>query len=122
MTTTKTIFGALPAKSFAVLYADPPWQVHTWSHRGEGKGAVQHYPCMSLREICELPVVELAADDAVLFLWVVQPMLPEALDVMRAWGFQFRTVAFYWVKMPAGWVDDVQGSRPFGAVELFKAR
>jgi N6-adenosine-specific RNA methylase IME4 len=86
-----------------VVYADPPWRFEPWSHRGEGKGASQHYACQSLEEICALPVADLAAEDAVLFLWVVQPMLPEALRVIDAWGFTYRTVAFYWVKMPARW-------------------
>jgi N6-adenosine-specific RNA methylase IME4 len=101
--------------TFKVIYADPPWNFAAWSHRGEGKGASQHYDCMKLSDICTLQVDgrivhEIADDDAALFLWVVQPMLPEALQVMQAWGFSFRTVAFYWVKMAQNWTDDIQGS------------
>jgi N6-adenosine-specific RNA methylase IME4 len=94
-------FAGLPRKHFKALYADPPWRFKAWSHRGEGRSAVQHYDCMSLQDICDLPVRELAADDAVLFLWVVQPMLPAALRVIEAWGFTYKTVAFCWVKMRA---------------------
>lgn len=96
-------FAGLARVHYRVLYVDPPWQFVAWSPRGEGKGAVQHYQCMSLDDICALPVQEIAAPDAVMFLWVVQPMLPEAMRVLEAWGFKFRTVAFCWVKMPAKW-------------------
>lgn len=92
-------------KKFPVVYADPPWRFKTWSHRGEGKGASQHYACMSLDDIKRLPVADIATDDAVLFLWVVQSMLPEAVEVIRAWQFEFKTVGFFWVKMPQSWTD-----------------
>lgn len=90
---------------YNIVYADPPWRFAAWSHRGEGKGASRHYECMTLEDICELPVAEMCAEDAALFLWVVQPMLPEALAVMNRWGFSFRTVAFVWVKMPPTWTQ-----------------
>jgi N6-adenosine-specific RNA methylase IME4 len=96
----------LPRNHFRVIYADPPWSFAAWSHRGEGKGASQHYPTMKLADICALPVASIAAPDAALFLWVVQPMLPEAMKVIEAWGFEFRTVAFCWIKMPAAWTDE----------------
>jgi N6-adenosine-specific RNA methylase IME4 len=102
-------------KLYRVIYADPPWSFATWSHRGQGKGASRHYACMSVEDICTLRIEgrhvnELAEPDAALFLWVTQPMLPEALRVIDAWGFEFKTVAFLWVKMPAAWTADVQGS------------
>ncbi|RFB80420.1 adenine methyltransferase [Methylovirgula sp. 4M-Z18] len=84
------------------MYADPPWQFHSWSHRGEDRGAVQHYGCMSLNDICNLPVRDIAAPDAALFIWVVQPMLPQALRVIEAWGFEFKTVAYCWLKIKGG--------------------
>ena len=92
-----------PTGKFKVIYADPPWSFQAWSHRGEGKGATQYYKCMTLQDICELPVKDISMDDSVLFMWVVQSMLPEALKVMEAWGFTFRTVAFCWIKMPKLW-------------------
>lgn len=88
----------LPPGPFSVLYADPPWAYHTRSHRGQGKGAAQHYATMPAEDIRALPVRDIAADDAVLFLWVVQPQLPEALALIEAWGFTYKTVAFYWIK------------------------
>ena len=59
----------------------------------------KHYSTMKTADIEALPVSELADDDCTLFLWATFPMLPDALDVIRAWGFQFKTVAFVWVKL-----------------------
>lgn len=100
-----------PTKKYKVLYADPPWQFQTWSHRGQGKGASQHYDCMSLEGICKLPVNEICLDDAALFMWVVQPQLPEAMKVLQSWGFTFKTVAFCWVKMRKAW-DGISFEQP----------
>lgn len=96
-------FEGVRLHSYRVLYVDPPWQFHAWSHRGEGKGACQHYDVMNLATLKAMPVGDLALPDAALFLWVVQPMLPEAMSVIESWGFAFKTVAFCWVKMPARW-------------------
>jgi N6-adenosine-specific RNA methylase IME4 len=91
-----------PARKYSVIYADPPWQYETWSHRGQGKGASQHYATMDASAIRALPVADLAERDAALFLWVVQPQLPEAMDLIKAWGFMFKTVAYYWIKIKGG--------------------
>ena len=53
---------------------------------------------MSIDELCALPVAELAAKDCVLFLWATFPQLPEALQLIKAWGFHYKTVAFVWLK------------------------
>jgi N6-adenosine-specific RNA methylase IME4 len=98
-------FAGLPRGHYRVAYADPPWRFHAWSHRGEKKGACQHYQTRELDEICALPVGELMAPDAALFLWVTQPMVPEALRVLCAWNFEYRTVAFVWIKMPPTWSE-----------------
>lgn len=92
----------LPPGPFSIIYADPPWAYQTWSHRGQGKGAAQHYDTMAADDIRALPVREIAAEDAALFLWVVQPQLPEALALIEAWGFTYKTVAFYWIKTRGG--------------------
>jgi N6-adenosine-specific RNA methylase IME4 len=105
-------FAGLRRQYYGALYIDPPWKFHAWSHRGEGKGACQHYACMSLADVCSLPVAQLAADDAVLFMWVVQPLLREAMQVLDAWEFSYRTVAFYWVKMPKTWTPESGRVRP----------
>ena len=53
---------------------------------------------MSADDICSLPVADIAEDNCVLFLWVTFPNLQESLRVIKAWGFEYRTVAFVWVK------------------------
>lgn len=60
--------------------------------------AENHYPTMSLNDICSLPIDTISHKDSVLFLWATFPMLQEALQVITAWGFTFKTVAFVWVK------------------------
>lgn len=90
---------ALPDGPFEVIYADPPWRFESWSDQGEGRSAVQHYDCMDLDAIAALPVSDIAARDAALFMWVIQPMLPEALKLIEAWGFTYKTVAFAWFKI-----------------------
>lgn len=87
------------SKRYGVIYADPPWYFRNFSEKGEGRNAVSHYDCMSVEQICALPVSEFAAKDCVLFLWATDPMLPRALEVIKAWGFNYKTVGFYWVKL-----------------------
>jgi len=84
---------------FSVIYADPPWTFKTWSEQGKGRSAEQHYTCMSMQQIRELPVADLAEDDCSLFLWTTDPMLPQALDLMERWGFNYKTIAFVWAKL-----------------------
>jgi len=78
---------------FPVIYADPPWRYEFAEDRG--RQIENHYPTMPLDEIKALKVP--AADDAVLFLWVTSPKLPEGLEVLAAWGFQYVT-CMVWVK------------------------
>lgn len=85
--------------SFDVIYADPPWKFHTRSPKGGGRSPERHYPTMSLAEMCRLPVGDLAARNAALFLWVTWPtILRDVPELLKAWGFEYRTVAFVWVK------------------------
>jgi N6-adenosine-specific RNA methylase IME4 len=62
--------------------------------------------------LAALPVPELLTPDAVLFFWAVQPLLPEAMQILAHWGFSFKTVAFYWIKMPANWTEASGRVRP----------
>jgi N6-adenosine-specific RNA methylase IME4 len=86
------------AVKYRAIYADPPWHFRVRSPKGEGRSATRHYPCMTLDSIRALPIGDLAATDSALFLWATDPMLPQALSVIEAWGFTFKTVAFHWVK------------------------
>jgi N6-adenosine-specific RNA methylase IME4 len=89
-------------KRFPVILADPPWTFETWSDKGKGRSPERHYSCMSLMDICELPVQKLAADDCALFLWTTYPHLQQAQKVIEAWGFSYRTLGFIWVKQAKG--------------------
>jgi N6-adenosine-specific RNA methylase IME4 len=90
---------ALPAGTFAVLYADPPWPYEC--ARSPSRVVTNHYPTMSYEAICALPVAAIAAPDATLFLWATSPQLEDALQVVRAWGFTYRTSAV-WAKPQVG--------------------
>ena len=86
-------------RHYRVIYADPPWTFATYSDKGKGRSAEAHYDCMSIKEIAALPVSTWAADEAVLLLWATDPLLDRALDIIRAWGFVYKTVGFYWTKL-----------------------
>lgn len=85
-------------KKYNIIYADPPWAYRTYSKKGQGRSAESHYPTMNIEDIKALPVGELADKDCALFLWITFPCLYEALEVLEAWGFSYKTVAFVWVK------------------------
>jgi len=91
---------------YQIILADPPWAFRNYSDKWheqhpESKWVGKQYGLMSLADVCALPVESIAADDAVLFLWVTFPHLPDGLEVIRAWGFQFKTVGFSWLKTNA---------------------
>jgi N6-adenosine-specific RNA methylase IME4 len=88
--------GPLPEGIYRVFYADPPWQYKSGGMPQYGSAEV-HYPDMGLEELRALPVKEHAANDAVLFLWVTSPMLPDAFPLLEAWGFTYKT-SFVWNK------------------------
>lgn len=83
-------------RRYPIILADPPWR---YTSRNVQGAAENHYPTMDIKDICALPVAELAAPDSALFLWATFPMLREALQVIDAWGFKFKTVAFVWLKL-----------------------
>lgn len=85
-------------KVYKVILADPAWRFETWSEKGKGRGPEKHYATMSLDDIKKLPVQDLADKDCVLFLWATSPMLEKAFEVIRAWDFEFKCVAFTWGK------------------------
>jgi N6-adenosine-specific RNA methylase IME4 len=96
----------LPHKRYGAILADPPWNWRAYSAKGTGRGAVSHYDCMTLDDLKALHVDQFAADDCALFLWAINSMLPEALEVIDAWGFTFKTTAFTWAKrtrLDTGW-------------------
>ena len=89
-------------RRYAVLYADPPWHFEVYNEEsGVERAAGNHYPTMSLEEICALPVSHLATDAAVLFLWTTAPHLQESFQALAAWGFEYKT-NIVWVKDKLG--------------------
>ena len=89
----------IPSDKYRVIYADPPWKYGDTRDSLPGTtGATAHYPCMSIPELCALPIAELADENAVLFLWVTSPLLAECWPVIKAWGFSYRT-SMVWNKL-----------------------
>ena len=64
-----------PNKKYKVIYADPPWYFKSYSKKGEGRNATQHYDCMKLEDIKNLPVNNIAEDNSTLLMWVTDPFL-----------------------------------------------
>jgi len=83
-------------KKYQIIYADPPWNYRDQGCQGT---MANHYPGMKIEDICNLPVGKITDKDCVLFLWATYPMLKEALQVIEAWGFIYKTIAFQWVKL-----------------------
>lgn len=90
----------LPKQKFQVIYADPPWSYNDKCDSGaiQSGGVDKHYPTMSINEICELPISDLAEDDSVLFLWTTSPLLEDSFLVINAWGFNYKA-SFIWDKI-----------------------
>lgn len=83
---------ALPKKLFGVIQADPAWRFEPYSREtGMDRAPENHYPTQETADIKALPVGTLAANDCVLFLWATPAMLQEALQVMRFWGFEYKS-------------------------------
>lgn len=92
------VINDFPQGSYGVVLADPPWTWSAWSERGEGKSPSQHYNTMTLNDIINLPVKDIAAPHSVLFLWVTWPMIFAAQEVIKSWGFEYSGLAWEWIK------------------------
>lgn len=86
--TRKVVESIENIKKYGIIYADPPWH---YNQKNLSGAAEHHYRTMSIEEICKLKVAEVADQHCVLFLWATFPQLPEALKVIKAWGFQYKT-------------------------------
>lgn len=96
-------------KKYKTIYADPPWQFQNRT----GKVAPEHkrlrrYATMKLEEIKQLPVAEVADEKSHLYLWVPNALLPDGLEVMKAWGFNYKT-NIIWEKVRKDGMPDGRG-------------
>ena len=86
----------MPDGKYNVIYADPPWK---YDYGFDIHGAAdRHYPTMTVKELCELPIPDIVETNAVLFLWTTSPKLFDSSEIIKAWGFEYKT-SFIWDKI-----------------------
>lgn len=93
----------LPNKRYAIIYADPPWDYKgQLQHNGPGGketgGAIRHYPTVTTKEMATWDIASIAKENCLLFMWASSPHLDQAIELGKAWGFKWATVAFVWDK------------------------
>jgi len=95
-----------PNKKYKIIYADPPYEFKTYSKKGQTKAngsMLPHYNTMSLEDIKKLPIQNICDEECILFLWVTMPTIEQAFELIKSWGFKYKTCAFAWVKQnPSG--------------------
>ena len=96
-------FPPLPDRKFEIIYADPPWDYrgqlqHAGAGSGDTGGAIRHYPTVRLADLKRLDVPAISDEDCLLFMWATNPHLDQAIELGKAWGFRWATVAFVWDK------------------------
>ena len=106
---------------YSIVYADPPWSYKVWSEdKKQAQGcAKRYYQTMSVTDICNIPVADLCNKDTKLFMWATMPCLPEAIKVIEAWGFEFKTAAFVWVKTNKRQVHEQPSFFPIDSIDRF---
>ncbi len=103
-----------PPKKYQLIYADPNWRFETYSAKGDGKSASQHYEVRDLNWIKSLPVKNLADKKCALAMWTIDTHLEMALEVMKVWGFKYVTPVFYWAKLnKTANLDSIKASKDF---------
>lgn len=119
-------FADLPKNHFGAIYADPPWGFNLWWGGRSNKtpagvpsrATVPHYDVWREPELNALPVSDMAADDCVLFMWTCWPVLEWAMRTVTAWGFEYKTCGFCWVKAHARQLellqDDIEAHMTLG--------
>ena len=109
----KDLYPPLPQKKYQVIYADPPWdyggkmQYDKSVIKSENKNfkrkiflssAAFKYPTLKLKQLKELDVPSITADDCLLFMWTTEPQMSNSIKLGEAWGFEYKTIAFVWEK------------------------
>ena len=94
-------------KKYQIIYADPPWKFGSRLRNGtknkqHGVGRldvdVVNYDTMTIKEICDIPIKNIADNNCILFIWSTDAHLEECMKVINAWGFKYKTIAFNWLK------------------------
>lgn len=85
-------------KKYSIIYADPPWNFAVWSKKGMGRSPEKHYQTQSIDYLKRMDIESLCRTDCVLLMWATFPCLKQALELGKAWGFTYKTVAFTWIK------------------------
>lgn len=98
----KDHFVSIPKNKYNIIYADPPW---SYNDRAGKRGAAAHYKTMSIDQMCEMNVSDLAAENCILFMWVTMPMILDSARLFKAWGFDYKTVGFTWIKKTTTGLD-----------------
>lgn len=91
-------FAGLRPFGYEIIYADPAWPFQNYSTKGEARNPNRHYDTMPIEQIKALPIGDIAAGNCALALWVVDPLLDQGIEVLKAWGFRYTTVLFTWAK------------------------
>lgn len=81
---------------YKIIYADPPWK---YKDKGCQGAAEKVYSVMSIEEMSQLPIEKIADRDCVLFMWATYPKMQEALELIKLWGFTYKTIGFQWIKL-----------------------
>jgi len=122
---------------YQIIVADPPWWYSSRRliRKDSGKptcgiGAELHYDLLKTEDLCALPIRDILGKECLLFLWATCPLLPDALQVMDSWGFEYATVGFVWVKLNSAnwarestwrsWVQEIIGYLPMKLETLRK--
>lgn len=94
------MFEDLKKQHYSVVYCDPPWQYDNFSGGEDGFGADSYYNCMTHQQLLDMPVNDLTAQDSVIVMWTTGPFIPDALELIEKWGFEYKT-AGSWAKQTA---------------------
>jgi N6-adenosine-specific RNA methylase IME4 len=94
--TSKSVDIYTTDRKYNIIYADPAWSYTDWENGL--RNPTTHYKTMTIDDICNLPVKNIADNDCVLFLWVTYPLLQDCFKVIESWGFKYKTAGFVWVK------------------------
>lgn len=116
---TSKMWAEVPANKYRVIYCDPPWQ-----YRQTNTSVAPPYPTLSIQSMaaCIQPLQAAHPEGCLLLMWTSGPMLDEAIELMRLWGFKFRTVAFVWHKVHrSGKEATCMGDYPLSSCEFVLA-